>query len=96
MGLEITISQGTISHLDKKGPLHITSFVHPGASGGAIVKPPNQLVGIIVCNSKVGNCDLPQFSMGLSVTDFYQPLKQYLDTDGMYFIFKISKIVATN
>lgn len=80
-----TLSAGCVAKISYRGgPLHTTCCTQNGLSGGALVRPPNQLVGIIVSNVRSNETTMPHFSFAVNVEDFRGPVKDYIRTKGMY------------
>lgn len=89
MNTRPTLSAGCISKISVRGgPLQTTCCTQSGVSGGALFRPPDQLLGIVVSNVRLDKTVLPSFGIAVSVEDFKTPVTQYLRTKGICFELK--------
>lgn len=77
---KVTISRGIISSVSQDGPVHTTCCVHSGQSGGALIRPPYQLLALIVSNAQVENIVFPEHNLSVSYECFLKPLKAFIDS----------------
>ncbi|XP_044739864.1 peroxisomal leader peptide-processing protease-like [Chrysoperla carnea] len=75
-----TISRGSVA---KSNPfmLQTTCCIHRGVSGGAIVRPNGELLGIVVCITATNQNQTayPHINMAVPIQLVIKPLKEYLD-----------------
>lgn len=81
-----TLSMGCVAKISRRGgPLQTTCCTQSGLSGGALLRPPDQLLGIIVSNICLDSMTMPFFSFAISVEDFKGPIAKYIATKGNNF-----------
>lgn len=82
----VTVSKGIIANVVSDILIQTTCCVQSGASGGAIIRPSGELVGIIVSNMSCGitHALFPHCNFSIPSTAFTDILKQYFTTNGKY------------
>ncbi|XP_075216163.1 uncharacterized protein LOC142321728 [Lycorma delicatula] len=79
----VTVSKGIIANVVSDILIQTTCCVQSGASGGAIIRPSGELVGIIVSNMSCGitHALFPHCNFSIPSTAFTDILKQYFTTN---------------
>ncbi|XP_054278677.1 uncharacterized protein LOC128997122 [Macrosteles quadrilineatus] len=76
-----TVTGGCISKISPDGgPVHVSCCIHAGLSGGALLRPPNQLLGLITSNLSTDCMIYYHYGMILSVDDFRNIIVNYIQT----------------
>lgn len=78
-----TLTKGCISHVTP-GMIKTTCSVLPGSSGGAILRKSGELVGIIVCNTRMDDSmsAVPRINMAVPIGNVIDVILNYLETKG--------------
>ncbi|KAK9692980.1 Vanin C-terminal domain [Popillia japonica] len=76
-----TLTKGCISHVTP-GMIKTTCSVLPGSSGGAILRKSGELVGIIVCNTRMDDSmsAVPRINMAVPIGNVIDVILNYLET----------------
>lgn len=78
------LSKGCVAKISERGgPLQTTCCTQSGLSGGALLRHPDQLLGIIVSNVRLDSMTMSSFSFAVSVEDFKRPVTKYIETKGI-------------
>ncbi|KAI4469176.1 serine protease-related [Holotrichia oblita] len=82
-----TLTKGCISHVTPS-MIKTTCSVLPGSSGGAILNKSGELLGIIVCNTRLnGNMSaVPRINMAVPITNIIDVILNYLETKSKEFV----------
>uniref|UniRef100_A0A1B6JAH7 Peroxisomal leader peptide-processing protease n=1 Tax=Homalodisca liturata TaxID=320908 RepID=A0A1B6JAH7_9HEMI len=76
-----TLTAGCVAKLSQRGgPIQTTCCTHGGVSGGALLRPPSQLLGIVVSNLQCNKVIMSSFNFAISVEHFRTPFREYLVT----------------
>uniref|UniRef100_A0A1B6F6G1 Peroxisomal leader peptide-processing protease n=1 Tax=Cuerna arida TaxID=1464854 RepID=A0A1B6F6G1_9HEMI len=74
-----TLTAGCVAKLSQRGgPIQTTCCTHSGVSGGALLRPPRQLLGIVVSNLQCDKIIMSSFNFATSVEHFRTPIHEYL------------------
>uniref|UniRef100_A0A1B6KSY2 Peroxisomal leader peptide-processing protease n=1 Tax=Graphocephala atropunctata TaxID=36148 RepID=A0A1B6KSY2_9HEMI len=74
-----TLSAGCVSKVSQRGgPVQTTCCTQSGVSGGALLRPPHQLLGIVSSSIQLEGVVLPSFSLAVSTEHFRTPIREYL------------------
>ncbi|GJQ79119.1 hypothetical protein Trydic_g5372 [Trypoxylus dichotomus] len=76
-----TLTKGCVSHVSH-AMIKTTCSVLPGSSGGAILRKNGELIGIIVCNTKLGEkmSAVPRVNMAIPIVNVIDTIVTYVKT----------------
>lgn len=64
--------------------LKTTCAIQPGASGGAIVRPNGDVIGIVVSNTTFNDVTYPKLNMSVPVCVIYDIIERYIVHEGRF------------
>lgn len=75
---KLCITRGHISHVHES-MLKTSATILAGASGGAILRPNGELLGVIVSNTKMDDGVVyPRVNMAIPIRDVYEIISEFL------------------